>query len=528
MRLWLAVLAALVAGFPLFAPIAAPSTAQARDPQAKPWPTESWSVSTPEEQGMDSARLARLVETIGTYRQDSFLIVRNGRIVADAYYAPFAPGISHDQRSITKSVVGTLTAIQLHKGMLDSVDQRVMDLFSDRKIENVDDWKKAMTIQSLLDMTSGMDWREKHYTPDETLMQMFRSPNRTAFVLDRPMAREPGTTFNYGGGNPYLLSALINQKSGKSAQDFAMKELFGPLGIKSARWGNNDVNGVTDGQSGLFLSPHDMARFGYLYLRNGQWEGKQIIPSAWVERAKEGKVVTPGGFHYANLWWSLPGRGAFMARGRHSQLIVVIPRLDVVAVMTGVMLDGEYYPIASLIDDITSAVKSDEPLSANPAGLALLTGAIHQATVAKPGPAAGVAPGSSDLAKTVSGKVYRLADNVLRMKSIRLNFFDQPDPTWEVMLHADPPTDRLAGVFGTDGFYRTNPPAPSGTSVIRGRWLDDRTFEMDSRTLGRGETQTWTLTFDDGTGGDKPGDTVKIKFENTDGAKIEIGGAASD
>lgn len=519
MRLKLAALAALVAGlavFHLFAPMAA----QARDPQshpsAYPWPTDSWSVSTPEEQGMDSASLARIVETVGTYRQDSFLIVRHGRIVADAYYAPFVPGIAHDQRSITKSVIGTLTAIQLHKGMLDSVDQRVMDLFSDRKIENVDDWKKAMTVQSLLDMTSGMDWTERYYTPNETLMQMFRSPNRTAFALDRPMVREPGTTFNYGGGNPYLLSALINQKSGRSAQDFAMKELFLPLGIKSAAWGRNDVQGVTDGQSGLFLTPHDMARFGYLYLRNGQWEGKQIIPSSWVERAREGKVITPRGYHYANLWWSLPGRGAFMARGRHSQLILVIPRLDVVAVMTGVLPDTEFYPVAELIDEISNAVKSDEPLPANQAGTALLTAAIHQATIAKPGPS----PGSSDLAKTVSGKVYRLADNRLRMKSIRLDFFDRPDPTWEVMLHADPPTDRLAGVFGTDGFYRTNPPAPYGTSVVRGRWLDDRTFELDSRTLGRGETQTWTLTFG--------GDALMIHFENTDGAKAVLHGAVSE
>lgn len=526
MRLKLAAVAALVAGlaglavFHLFAPMAA----QARDPQAYPWPTESWSVSTPEEQGMDSASLARIVETVGTYKQDSFLIVRHGRIVAEAYYAPFVPGIAHDQRSITKSVIGTLTAIQLHKGMLDSVDQRVMDLFSDRKIENVDDWKKAMTVQSLLDMTSGMEWTERYYTPNETLMQMFRSPNRTAFALDRPMVREPGTTFNYGGGNPYLLSALINQKSGRSAQDFAMKELFGPLGIKSAAWGRNDVQGVTDGQSGLFLTPQDMARFGYLYLRNGQWEGKQIIPSSWVERVKEGKVIAPRGFHYANLWWSLPGRGAFMARGRHSQLILVIPRLDVVAVMTGVLRDGEFHPTAELIDEISNAVRSDAPLPANPAGMALLTAAIHQATIAKPGPAAGVAPGSSDLAKTVSGKVYRLADNRLRMKSIRLDFLARPDPTWEVMLHADPPTDRLAGVFGTDGFYRTSPPASHGTSVVRGRWLDGRTFELDSRTLGRGETQTWTLTF----GGDKGGDAVMIHFENTDGFKTVLHGAVSE
>ena len=112
----------------------------------------------PLEQGINSAGLARLIETVGTYKQDSLTIIRNGRIVADAYYAPYVAGISHDLRSVTKSVVGTLTAIQLQKGSLDSVDHPVVDLFSDKEIGNADDRKKAMTVQDLLDMTSGMEW----------------------------------------------------------------------------------------------------------------------------------------------------------------------------------------------------------------------------------------------------------------------------------------------------------------------------------------------------------------------------------
>ena len=288
---------------------------------------------------MDSASLARLIETVGTYKQDSLMVIRHGKIVAEAYYAPYVAGISHDLRSVTKSVVGTLTAIQLQKGSLDSVDHPVIDLFSDKEIQNVDDRKKAMTVQSLLDMTSGIEWVERLYTPDETLMRMYKSPDRTAFVLNQPMVGAPGAKFNYNGGNPYLLSALINRKSGQNAFDFAKKELFEPLGIKSAKWGAVDAQGVTDGEAGLFLSPHDMARIGYLYLRNGMWEGKQIIPSSWVERSKEGKIAATNGFQYANLWWSLPDKGAYMARGRHSQLILIIPKLDIVAVMTGVLRD---------------------------------------------------------------------------------------------------------------------------------------------------------------------------------------------
>ena len=212
---------------------------------------------------MDSAGLARLIETVGTYKQDSLMIIRHGRIVAEAYYAPYVAGISHDLRSVTKSIVSTLTAIELKQGLLDSVDQPVLDLFPEKKILRVDENKRAMTVQTLLDMTSGIEWQEKAYTPDETIMQMYRSPDRTEFVLNQPMSSAPGSQFYYNSGNPYVLSALITKKTGQSAFDFAKKELFGPLGITSARWGRVDAQGVTDGEAGLFLAPHDMARIGF-------------------------------------------------------------------------------------------------------------------------------------------------------------------------------------------------------------------------------------------------------------------------
>jgi CubicO group peptidase (beta-lactamase class C family) len=328
------------------------------------------------------------------------MIIRHGKVVADAYYAPYVTGISHDLRSVTKSVVSTLTAIELQHGLLDTVDHPVVDLFPDKHILNIDDNKKAMTVQSLLDMTSGIDWQEKAYTPDETIMRMYQSPDRTEFVLSQPMSSAPGTKFYYNSGNPYVLSALITKKTGQSAFDFAKKELFEPLGVKSAKWGRVDAQGVTDGEAGLSLAPHDMAKIGYLYLHQGVWDGKQIIPPSWVDRAKEGNVLATFGFHYANLWWSLPEKGAYMARGRHSQLILVLPKLDVVAVMTGVLRDDEYYSASRLIDDISNSVKSDTPLPADPIAKTLLAESIRAAATEKPS----AVGGTPDLAKVISGK----------------------------------------------------------------------------------------------------------------------------
>jgi CubicO group peptidase (beta-lactamase class C family) len=131
-------------------------------------------------------------------------------------------------------------------------------------------------------------------------------------VLNQPMSDPPGSKFYYDSGNPYLLSALITGKTGQSAFDFAKQELFGPLGITSAKWGGVDAQGVTDGEAGLSLTPEHMARIGYLYLHAGMWDGKEIIPSSWVERTKIGNVQATFANHYANLWWSRPEKGAFM------------------------------------------------------------------------------------------------------------------------------------------------------------------------------------------------------------------------
>src|SRR6476659_5941911 len=155
MLLRIVTVAALLATFQCLAGYHAPAVAADNDGSGQiPWPTKSWQVSTPEEQGMDSARLARLIETVGAYKQDSLMIIRHGKIMTNAYYTPYVAGISHDLRSVTKSVAGTLTAIELKKGDLDSVDHPVMDLFADKQVQNIDDRKRAMTVQSLLDMTS--------------------------------------------------------------------------------------------------------------------------------------------------------------------------------------------------------------------------------------------------------------------------------------------------------------------------------------------------------------------------------------
>jgi hypothetical protein len=200
-------------------------------------------------------------------------------------------------------------------------------------------------------------------------------------------------------------------------------------------------------------------------------------------------------------------------------LILVLPKLDVVAVMTGVLRDTEFYSASGLIDDISSAVKSDTALpAADPIAKALLTAAIRQAATEKPS----AVGGTPELAKAVSGKAYQFNDNVLHVRGFTLNFLDS-DSSWVITTYtgkADRPTDRFTGLVGLDGIFRKSPPALYGINAARGRWINENTFAMERRILGRGEIQTWALTFD--------GDKVTVNFENTDGVKAQLLGEIKD
>src|SRR5437868_6652657 len=148
-----ATVAALLA-FSAIHPCTVMAETQERDPPASTWPTKAWEVSTPAEQGMDSRALARLIDDVGTYKQDSVLVVRNGKIVTDAYYAPYSAWIRHDLRSVTKSFLSTLIGVMVQQGKLETVERPPLDFFPDRTIANLDERKKAVTVQSLLDMAS--------------------------------------------------------------------------------------------------------------------------------------------------------------------------------------------------------------------------------------------------------------------------------------------------------------------------------------------------------------------------------------
>ena len=163
------------------------------------------------------------------------------------------------------------------------VDRVSSKELAERQIANLDTRKEAVTVQNLLDMTSGFGWEEPAYGKAPSVIEMVNSPDWIKFILDGLMSDMPGTRFQYDSGNAHLLSAILTKVTGISAAEYAKAKLFAPLGIKEVRWGH-DPQGISLGPFGLFLQPRDMAKIGYLYLRNGVWE-KQAGGSSNLDRS---------------------------------------------------------------------------------------------------------------------------------------------------------------------------------------------------------------------------------------------------
>ena len=222
-----------------------------------------------------------------------------------------------------KSFVSTLVGIAIDKGYIDSVNRPVKDFFPGRVWSNPSADKDAMRLEDLLTMRSGLDWLEG----DAAYTKMYMSRDWVKFVMDETEVHKPGTVFNYCSGCSHVLSAIVQSKTGMNTQDFAQKELFGPLGITALAW-DADSQGLSIGGWGLQLTPRDMAKLGYLYLNGGIWDGRQIVSAQWVKTATQKHTGTDSELGYGYQWWTHPSLEGYAALGLYGQTIFVIPQVE--------------------------------------------------------------------------------------------------------------------------------------------------------------------------------------------------------
>ncbi|MEU9954999.1 serine hydrolase [Streptomyces sp. NPDC050982] len=289
---------------------------------------EDWSPTAPEAQGMDSTKLRTGLTKLGNNASLlSALVIRNDRLVAERYYHGSGAQRSNNVHSASKSILQALVRIAVAKGDVGSLDDPVADYLPEYFGKASPD-KKKITIRHMLTMRSGLDWTE-----DSTEGQIEKTSNWVRAILGRELVSAPGTTYNYSSGNTHVVSAVLQKATGMSTCQFAHQYLFGPMGITAEHWGR-DPQGVFSGGYNVYLTPREMAKFGLLYLHDGKWGGRQLVPRDAVRAAQARTARVDDVFAYSEGWWmqTVSERSMYFAWGFGGQFIHVIPSADIVLV----------------------------------------------------------------------------------------------------------------------------------------------------------------------------------------------------
>jgi len=323
---------------------------------------------------MDAAALAAIDAPFASGSRgyvDAMLVIRHGQAVFDRQYAQdyvrlfagkdpvrgpynyydpdwhpwYRKSDLHTLQSVTKSVTSALIGIAIGRGEIPGVEVPVLRYFDAAGIANLDDRKRRLVLRDLLTMTAGIRWDEDSvpYTdPANSCAAMEASADWARYVIDQPMDHDPGRVFRYSSGVSEILAHILWKATGRQADEYAAEHLFGPLGIERFYW-KRTPTGLPDTEGGLYLARSDLARFGSLYLHDGVWKGRRILPEGWVAetmrpRADPGAPDLPG-VRYGYQWWLMPwGEGknfAWACWGYGGQFLFVVPERDLVAVFNG-------------------------------------------------------------------------------------------------------------------------------------------------------------------------------------------------
>jgi len=341
-----------------------------------------WPTATPASVGLDVKLLKALDADIasGKYGNvDSLTIIRHGKLVFDRSYPhdyskiyekemktpdplnagdPSGPydyynswwhpyyrrgGEIHTLQSVSKTITSIVIGAARLRGDFPDLDTPVLNFFDTSKVKNIDDRKRKMTIRHLLTMSAGFDWNEDlpYQDPKNTGTQMEMANDWVAYTIDRPMAHEPGSTFQYNSGASQILSYIFRVAVGKDVEEYAAEHVFAPLDITNFYW-KRAPGGLPDTEGGVYLNPRDLAKLWYLFLKNGVWNGKQIVSADWIKDSTTPHMQVGqrgSGIGYGLKWWLYPygkdnSKFVWAGSGFGGQLPFAFPEYDMVTVIT--------------------------------------------------------------------------------------------------------------------------------------------------------------------------------------------------
>lgn len=466
--------------------------------------------SLPGANGVDAAKLLDFVNAIESANLNlhSVMVLRHGKVVAEGWWAPYAPELKHTLYSLSKSFASTAVGLAVAEGKL-TVDDKVISFFKDDLPATVSENLAAMRVKDLLTMSTG------HATEPTGQMRTNGNTNWPKAFLAHPVEHKPGTHFVYNSGATYMLSAIVQKLTGQPVLTYLKPRLFAPLGIEGADW-EVDPKGVNVGGWGLRVKTEDIAKFGQLYLQKGVWNGKRILSESWINDATRSQVMSAGGKRNAeeNDW--LQGYGyqfwrcrhdAYRGDGAYGQYCIVMPKQDAVIAITSETGDMQAV-LDAVWNHILPAMNGAGNADAKP-----LTQKLSRLALPLP-----VQDGRSSLASTISGQTYAFADNSLNAQSASLTFgkdgviFKLRDDQGDHQVLCG--INRWAtseSTFSVMPLKLVDTPVPGETKTRvagTGGWQDANTFVMTWRFIETAHYETVTCQF----GADN---TLSVAFESS-------------
>jgi CubicO group peptidase (beta-lactamase class C family) len=333
-------------------------------PSDRAWPTFEWPRAEPDAR-VDRVSLdALLDEAFGQSelfgQTNALLIAQGGAVVVERYAEAVDEKTPHISWSMSKSFLHAVMGLLVRDGRLDLEAPADVPVWSDSG-----DPRSAITVDQLLRMRSGLRFIEDYVDAEtsDVIEMLFGSGKKDVarFAADFPLESEPGTVWSYSSGTTNILAGIAHRIVSSDPGDllgFVERELFEPLGIRSATIRSDDV-GTWIASSFVFATARDFARFGLLYLRDGIWEGRRLLPPGWVDRARIG-CGTPESesFDYGSHFWVVPeSLGTFQAQGFNGQRITIVPGLDLVVVRLGVTRESKSERLNEFMKQLVDAFR---------------------------------------------------------------------------------------------------------------------------------------------------------------------------
>jgi CubicO group peptidase (beta-lactamase class C family) len=483
--------------------------------------------STPEEQGVSAAAINVFLDSIAKsdHEFQSFMLVRHGKVIAEAWWNPYRPDLKHTLYSLSKSFTATAVGFAKAEGKL-ALSDKVISFFPDQLPVSVSPYLQQLTIKELLTMSVGQE-------PDPTF-EVTKTNDWVKTFLALPIKNEPGSRFLYNSMATYMLSAIVQKATGQKIFDYLQVRLFEPLGIAGIDW-ETDPKGVNTGGWGLRLKTEDIAKFAQLFLQKGKWNGKQLLPAGWAEEASSAQIIQHPDYSQAKRdssdWEQGYGyqmwrcrHNAFRGDGAFGQYAIVIPEHDAVIAITSETMDmqGELNLIWKILLPAfqNGALKPNEDDDAKlNEKLASLSLPVKKETI-------------NVKSNVLNGQTFTIDANSLDIQSLR---FDVKDNNYQVTLttNSDRYSFNLNGNSWQTGETTLAGPylLASATNNLKGlsafkiageyTWLDPATLELVVRYTESPHTRTLLCRFD----GDKI--TVVVKrsvFPDMEGGTVTLTG----